>query len=67
MVGKVYCFTGFRDAALRSQLEARGAVVEDSLTKSVNVVVRKDASVESGTVKKARARGVAVVERGVTS
>ena len=67
LVGKVYCFTGFRDAALRSQLEARGAVVEDSLTKSVNVVVRKDASVESSTVKKARARGVAVVERGVTS
>ena len=64
LVGKVYCFTGFRDAALRSQLEARGAVVEDSLTKSVNVVVRKDASVESSTVKKARARGVAVVERG---
>lgn len=64
LVGKVYYFTGFRDAALRSQLEARGAVVADSFTKSVNVVVRKDASVNNSRVVDARARGAAVVERG---
>ena len=60
--GKVYCFTGFRDAALQAELQARGGAVEVSMTAKVNVLVRKDASASGSKVRKAVAKGLPVVD-----
>jgi DNA ligase (NAD+) len=60
--GKVYCFTGFRDVSLEQELERRGGSVEPSLTSKVNVLVCKDAKATSAKVRKAKEKGVEVVE-----
>ena len=62
-LGQVYYFTGFRDDALKAQLEARGGEVETSFTQRVTVLVRKDAGYTNSKVDKAKARGLTVVEK----
>lgn len=61
--GQVFCFTGFRDTQLKRRLEERGGVVEGSLTRTVTVLVRKDSRIEGDKVRKARERGILVLNR----
>lgn len=59
--GSVYCFTGFRDKALKEKLESLGAKVVDSFSKKVTKLVTKDADSSSSKVKKAQSFGIDVV------
>lgn len=59
--GVVYCFTGFRDKALKEKLESLGAQVVDSLSKKVTKLVTKEANSTSTKVKKAQSLGIEVI------
>jgi DNA ligase (NAD+) len=56
------CFTGVRDKALESNMESKGWVIEDSVTKKTNllVVADSDTSLSSGKAKKASQLGIKI-------
>lgn len=60
--GKVYCFSGFRDAILKKKLEDRGDTVTDTLTKSVTTLIVKDINDTSSKVEKAKKYGIEIME-----
>jgi len=62
ITGKVYCFSGFRDAKLKSKLMEEGNNVVDTLTKEVNVLVVKDINEGSSKVEKAKKYGIEIIE-----
>jgi DNA ligase (NAD+) len=59
--GKTVCFTGFRDAQLKSEIEAAGGRVVDSYSKSLAYLIAKDASSSSSKLDKAKKDGVSVI------
>jgi NAD-dependent DNA ligase len=62
MTGKIYCFSGFRDAKLKDKLMDEGNNVVDSLTKEVNILVVKDINETSSKIEKAKKYGIEIVE-----
>ncbi len=62
ITGKIYCFSGFRDAKLKIKLMDEGNSVVDSLTKEVNILVVKDINESSSKIEKARKYGIEIVE-----
>ena len=62
ITGKIYCFSGFRDAKLKAKLMEDGNSVVDSLTKEVNVLVVKDINEGSSKVEKAKKYGIEIME-----
>ena len=61
--GQSFCFTGFRDKALESAIEAAGGTVKGTVGKSLTYLVAADPSAESGKVAKAKKYGVSVIDR----
>jgi DNA ligase (NAD+) len=57
LVGKSFCMTGFRDAAMAQAIEDKGGIVKSSVTKNLDFLVLKDPSSTSGKARKARAQG----------
>ena len=62
ITGKIYCFSGFRDAKLKVRLMDEGNCVVDTLTKEVNILVVKDINETSSKIEKARKYGIEIVE-----
>uniref|UniRef100_A0A6C0DK38 DNA ligase (NAD(+)) n=1 Tax=viral metagenome TaxID=1070528 RepID=A0A6C0DK38_9ZZZZ len=62
ITGKIYCFSGFRDAKLKVKLMDEGNFVVDTLTKEVNILVVKDINDTSSKIEKARKYGIEIVE-----
>ena len=60
--GKVICFSGVRDKELEKQLEEAGAVITDSFTKKVNMLIVKDANATSSKIQKAKEQKCQIVE-----
>ena len=58
-------FTGFRDQSLREALESKGYTYQDNVTSSTALVIAKDPQSNSGSIKKATARGIPVMGLGV--
>jgi DNA ligase (NAD+) len=54
------CFTGVRDKELEANMESKGWVIEDSVTKKTNMLVVKDTTVSSGKTKKAEQLGIKI-------
>lgn len=55
--GKVFYFTGDKNPMIKQEIEANGGHVEENMTNSVNVVVRKDTSFRSAKTDKAQSSG----------
>ena len=62
LVGQTFVFTGFRDATLAAALEAQGATVKDSASKSTTYLVALDPSSSSGKLVQARKNGTKVID-----
>lgn len=62
ITGKVYCFSGFRDAKLKDKLMNEGNNVVDTLTKDVNILVVKDINEGSSKIEKAKKYGIEIIE-----
>lgn len=61
--GKVFVFTGFRDADAEETIRSKGGDVGSSVNSKTTHLVAKDTSKQSGKMKKAAAAGVAVISR----
>lgn len=59
--GMKVCFTGFRDANLRGQIESYGGQVIDSLAKDTTCLVTRDIESNSSKVKNARKWGIEIL------
>ena len=59
--GKTFCWTGFRDKALKEWIEKYGGVVKDSLTKSTDVLFSAGPSTKT---RKAEQYGIKIVPQG---
>lgn len=59
--GMKVCFTGFRDANLKGQIEGFGGEVTDTLTKATNCLITKDINSTSSKIKKAKELGIEVL------
>lgn len=59
--GKVYGFTGIRDAGLKDALEKRGAEVIDGFRKDLTALIAKDPNGSSSKIKKATDLGIPVI------
>ena len=57
----VFLFTGFRSKELEEFVVVEGGVISEALSKKVNVLVIKDASVNNEKVKKAKANGITIM------
>jgi NAD-dependent DNA ligase len=63
LVGKVYCFTGFRDKELQDLIIAAGGSVAGTVTKAVTDVVCKYGDENTKKVVDAVAKGLNLVTR----
>merc|ERR1719165_34168 len=61
--GKVFCFTGFRDAELEGLIRAAGGQVAASVTKAVTTVVCKTGAEDTKKVKDAEAKGLTIMTK----
>lgn len=61
MKGQSVCMTGFRDASMGEAIEDQGGTLKSGVSKTLTVLVAKDASSQSGKAKKARDYGVEVI------
>ena len=59
----VVCMTGFRDKEMEVQLNKLGHRVVDGVTKECNVLVVADLNSNSSKMKKAKEKGLRIVER----
>ncbi|OHD28424.1 MAG: hypothetical protein A2Y38_14010 [Spirochaetes bacterium GWB1_59_5] len=59
--GKSYCFTGFRDDTLEKAIEAQGGTIKSGVSKSLTVLVTKEANSTSGKAQTARKYGTEVI------
>lgn len=59
--GVVVCLTGFRDAALSSEIEANSGTVVDGVSKNTTHLLVKDPSSVSSKVQKARDMGIPIM------
>ena len=62
LTGQIIVFTGVRDKALETQIEAQGGKVSTSVSGKTTVVVAKDPAEKTGKVKEAVDRGIPVVD-----
>jgi NAD-dependent DNA ligase len=60
--GQVVLFTGFRDDSLEKSIRSAGGDIAKSFTKAVTLVVAKDASINTGKVAEALAKGIPVAD-----
>ena len=65
MAGQIVCFTGFRSAELKKQIEEAGGQVVDSVTKKTTLLLVKDESEESSKTKKAKELGIPILSFSV--
>jgi NAD-dependent DNA ligase len=63
LVGKVFCFTGFRDKELQELIIAAGGAVAGTVTKAVTDVVCKNGDENTKKVTDAVAKGLNIVIR----
>ena len=63
MAGQIVCFTGFRSAELKSQIEQEGGQVVDSVTKKTTLLLVKDLNEESSKTKKAKELGIPIMDK----
>lgn len=63
LAGKVFVFTGFRDANAEKTISEKGGEVGSSVNSKTTHLVAKDTSKQSGKMKKAAAKGIAVISR----
>ena len=61
--GKVFCFTGFRDAELEGLIRAAGGQVAASVTKALTTVVCKTGAEDTKKVKDAEAKGLTIMTK----
>lgn len=59
----VVCMTGFRDKELEKRLEEQGHRVVNGITKDCNVLVVADLASQSSKSRKAREKGIRIVDR----
>jgi DNA ligase (NAD+) len=62
--GKVFVFSGFRDAELEKRLEKLGAKINNSVSKNTDYLVVVDDDLETSKAKKAIELGVIIVKKG---
>lgn len=60
--GRVFVFTGFRDAELKSYIESCGGIVKDDITKATTDLLTKNEDSTSSKAKKAKAQGATVTQ-----
>jgi len=60
--GKSICMTGFRDPQMVTTIEAQGGTVKSGVSKSLTILVAKDANSTSGKAGKARKYGTEVID-----
>ena len=65
LVGKVFCFTGFRDKNMETKILSLGGTIENSMKKSVNTLVIKDKSAKksSKVVKAENDSNIEVIDK----
>lgn len=61
LTGQSFCFSGYRDAALKAKIESLGGEVTEDYKKSTTVLVVKDLSKETSKMVKARKDGKRIV------
>lgn len=61
LTGKVFCFTGYRDAAQKATIESLGGVVSDKFDKSVTHLLFREDGRASSKLQKAQAAGITVL------
>lgn len=61
LVGKTFCFTGFRDATLHAAIEAQGGTMKDSASKTLTYLVALDPKGNSTKLAAARKNGTLVI------
>jgi DNA ligase (NAD+) len=59
IAGKTFCFTGTR--AHLEEVEARGGIIKSGISKSLDVLVQKDATSSSNKSRKAESYGVKII------
>jgi DNA ligase (NAD+) len=59
--GMSVCMTGFRNAEMMTAIEEAGGTVKSSVSKTLNYLVAKDPTSQSGKAKKARTQGTQVI------
>lgn len=59
--GKKFCFTGFRDKEMQTQVEAEGGTMQSNVSGKTTILVAKNPNSNSGKMKKAREKGVRVM------
>lgn len=60
--GRIFVFTGFRDAELQSKIESCGGEVKSGVTKATTDLLVKDENSTSSKIKKAKENGVNVIQ-----
>lgn len=63
LLGKSFCMTGFRDAALAQAIEGQGGTMKDSVGKGLTYLVALAANGNSGKLLKARQNGTLVISK----
>ena len=61
LLGKSFCFTGFRDAELQDTIEKQGGTVKSSASKDLTYLVAQDPNGTSGKLQAARKNGTQVI------
>jgi len=59
--GKTVCMTGFRDPDLKAAIENAGGTLKSGVSKTLDYLVAKDSTSNSGKAKKARDLGIPVL------
>jgi NAD-dependent DNA ligase len=62
LTGRVFVFTGVRDAELKSFIESCGGLVKDDITKATTDLITKNEDSTSSKAKKAKAQGANVIQ-----
>lgn len=63
MIGMIVVFTGFRDAGIAQYIEENGGTIASSVSKNTSLVIAKDPTKITGSVKKANDLGIQVMSR----
>jgi len=63
LLGKTFCMTGFRDAALGQAIEDKGGIVKSSVTKKLDYLISLDKASNTGKMKKARGQGTQILSK----
>jgi len=61
LVGKSFCMTGFRDAALSDAIEKAGGTMKSGVSRSLSYLIALDPNSNSGKAQEARKNGIPVI------